>query len=175
VSESKRDRFHAIYSAHREALLAYLLRRTDDPADAADVLAEVFLVAWRRADAVPVGDAARAWLFGVARRALANHRRSERRRSALASELAAALASVPPPADDAFDPDLRGALESLEARDREIVALTAWEQLTPAEIAQVLDMNPVTVRVRLHRARRRLEQKLIGDPPEPAPATAPAQ
>jgi RNA polymerase sigma factor (sigma-70 family) len=175
VSESKRDRFDAIYSAHREALLAYLLRRTDDPADAADVLAEVFLVAWRRADAVPTGDAARAWLFGVARRALANHRRSERRRSALASELALALASIPPPAHDALDPELHEALESLGARDREIVALTAWEQLKPAEIARVLDMNPVTVRVRLHRARRRLGQKLTGDPPESAPAAAPAR
>ena len=70
----------------------------------ADLLADVYLVAWRRIDEVPRGDGARMWLYGVARRQLANQRRGDRRRSALASELAGALRSVTPPDDGASRP-----------------------------------------------------------------------
>src|SRR6185369_10842354 len=93
------DRFEALYAATREPILAYLLRRVDWPEDAADLLADVYLVAWRRIDEVPRGDGARMWLYGVARRQLANHRRGDRRRTALASALAGALRSVTPPDD----------------------------------------------------------------------------
>jgi len=65
-----------MYAAHRVPLLGYALRRTDNTDDAADVLAETFLAAWRRLDEVPRGDEARLWLYGTARRVLANHRRA---------------------------------------------------------------------------------------------------
>ena len=61
-------------------MLGYALRRTDNTDDAADVLAETFLVAWRRPDEIPPGPQARLWLYGTARRVLANQRRAERRR-----------------------------------------------------------------------------------------------
>jgi RNA polymerase sigma-70 factor, ECF subfamily len=64
-------------------VLAYAVRRTPDPQDAADVVAETFLVAWRRLDAVPSGEQARPWLYGVARHTLANRQRSELRRNRL--------------------------------------------------------------------------------------------
>ena len=68
-------------------MLAYVLRRVERAEDAGDVVAETFLVAWRRMDKVPAGDEARLWLYGVARRQLANQRRGELRRSRLADRL----------------------------------------------------------------------------------------
>jgi RNA polymerase sigma factor (sigma-70 family) len=153
------DRFEPLYAANREPILAYLVRRVDDPEDAADLLADVFLVAWRRIDEVPRGDGARMWLYGVARRALANHRRGDRRRTALTAALRSALPS--PPDDDA---GLAAALAALGDTDRELIALSAWDGLSAGEIGQLLGIRAATVRVRLHRARRRLEELLESVP-----------
>src|SRR5262245_9318259 len=153
-------RFEALYAATREPILAYLLRRVDQPEDAADLLADVYLVAWRRIDEVPRGDGARMWLYGVARHTLANHRRGDRRRTALASELAAALRSLRPPDDDGR---LSTALAELGETDRELIMLSAWDGLTSAEIAELLGIRAATVRVRLHRARRRLESAMASE------------
>ena len=103
--------------------------------------------------------APRMWLYGVARRQLANQRRGDRRRSALASELAGALRSVTPPDDGS----LAAALATLDETDRELIMLSAWDGLTSAEIGELLGIRAATVRVRLHRARRRLEREL--EPP----------
>ncbi|PZR52144.1 hypothetical protein DNL40_13095 [Xylanimonas oleitrophica] len=73
---------HALFDSTHRALLAYTVRRVTDPADAADVVVETFLVAWHRLDDLPVGADARPWLFGVARRVLSNFHRGERRRIA---------------------------------------------------------------------------------------------
>lgn len=67
------DRFRVLYAAHLNAILGYALRRVAAPEDAADVVAETFLIAWRRCADVPPGGEARLWLYGVARRVLANH------------------------------------------------------------------------------------------------------
>src|ERR1700756_2382861 len=88
------DRFERLYGEHGRALLAYALRRTSDAQDAADVVADVFLVAWRRLDDVPSGDGGRLWLYGVARHALANQQRSERRRERLAERLPGGMPAV---------------------------------------------------------------------------------
>src|ERR1700743_555243 len=78
---ARQSLFEAVYTANHAPILGYALRRTTRPEDAADVLAETFLTAWRRLDEVPDGDGARLWLYGVARRVLANYYRGERRRS----------------------------------------------------------------------------------------------
>lgn len=155
-------RFARLYGEHGRAVLAYALRRTRDAQDAADVFAEVFLVAWRRLGDVPAGEGERLWLYGVARHALANQQRSERRRERLAErlsrELPAVLQSMPPPAPEVGA--VRAALGRLEPEDQEILRLAGWEELSPGEIATVLGINPVAARSRLHRARRRLRAAL---------------
>ena len=78
------ERFRALFAAHRSAVLAYARRRVD-PDAAADVVAETFLVAWRRLDAVP--DDALPWLYGVARKVVGNQRRAQRRSQALVERL----------------------------------------------------------------------------------------
>lgn len=174
TAQAERDRFERLYSEHRRDLLAYFLRRAD-PADAADLLADTFLVAWRRIDAVPHGDPARLWLFGVARNTLRNHRRAARTDDVLAAALQDALASVPQPAlDNALALSVGAALDRLNPPDREVMMLAVYEELTPAEISQVTGRSAASVRVRLHRARRRLAEQLDDSGPvlpvlQPAP------
>jgi len=173
------ERFDALFAAHRLALLSYAVRRVGDPQDAADVVADTFLVAWRRLGDVPPGEGARPWLFGVARRVLGNAHRSEARRTALARRLGAELgrAYVPAP-EPPGTPTVVRALTLLSESDAEIVRLLAWEELTPAQIAVVLDLAPGTVRVRLHRARRRLAaamERIEAEDAEPARDAAPVK
>jgi RNA polymerase sigma-70 factor (ECF subfamily) len=159
-----RARFEQVYGETRHALLAYLLRRTDSLDDAADLLSEVYLVAWRRIGNLPAGDEARLWLFGVARRLLANQRRRNRTGADLAAALEQTLAiqqahQLPLEAEPVFGV-LRAALSELSPADRELLLLSGWEELTPTEIATVIGRPTALVRVRLHRARLRLQAKL---------------
>lgn len=160
--ERAKAQFEHLYAEHGRAVLAYAVRRTADPQDAADVVAETFLVAWRRLDGVPAGGAARLWLYGVARHVLSNQRRSERRRQRLAEhlrhELPGALDQVPPSASHIGA--VRAALARLGSEDQEILRLCGWEELTPGEIATVLGISQVAARSRLHRARHRLRNAL---------------
>ena len=152
---SPEERFAALFDRTHRPLLAYAVRRVADPADAADIVAETFLVAWRRLDEVPPDEQARPWLFGVARRVLANYYRGEHRRVALGERLRTSLAEVVP-APEAEETVVEVAMERLSPDDRELLRLVAWEALAREEIAMVLQISRATVRVRLHRARRRL-------------------
>jgi len=77
----RRERFEAIYRELYAPICGYTLRRVRDPEDAAEVIAETFVTLWRRFDRCPEGEQLRPWLFGVARRVIANQRRGDRRRS----------------------------------------------------------------------------------------------
>ncbi|MFL6060914.1 MAG: RNA polymerase sigma factor [Marmoricola sp.] len=163
------DRFRTFYAAHFEALLAYALRRVDQPADAADVVADAFLVAWRRRGSLPPGDEARLWLYGVARKSLANHHRGDRRRDRLGQRLRERLTetSFADPATGVVEREaVRAALARLPELDREVLTLTVWEGLEPREIAEVLRLPSATVRQRLSRARTRM-RAIGGDDPGP--------
>jgi RNA polymerase sigma-70 factor, ECF subfamily len=156
VAAARRERFEVLYAEHRARVLGYVLRRTERADDAADVVAETFLVAWRRLDDAPTADV-RPWLYGVARRVLANHRRGERRRTQLADQLRSDLAGRDPaPAGEGEFAELAAAFRSLPDGDREVLALEGWEQLDAGEIAVVLGCSRNAARIRLHRARRRL-------------------
>lgn len=157
-------RFREIYDAYSGAILAYAARRTAGAHDAADVLADTFVVAWRRIEEVPAGDDARPWLYGVARRVLANHHRSRRRRRGLDERLAKDVADL---IDEAGAPgsDLEGgavaaAFGELSDGDRELLTLLAWDGLARDEIAVVVGCTRAALRLRLHRARARFERAL---------------
>lgn len=169
AASARRLRFEELYNAHHVSLLAYALRRTANTDDAADVLAETFLTAWRRLDELPGGDQARLWLYGAARRTLANHHRGQRRRLALADRLKADLAVSYRPADPGGElAEIAAAFQRLPESDRELLALASWEGLNAGQIAAVLGCSRNAARIRLHRARRRLGAE-IGQP-VPGPA-----
>ena len=163
VRESE-EQLRRLYTVHGRPVLAYALRRTSSAEDAADAVAETFLVAWRRLDSIPSGDAL-PWLYGVARRILANQRRATHRRVRLAErlrrELPAALQAIDPPVTS--NGPVTAALRRLSADDQEILRLSAWEQLQPNEIAEVLGISRIAARSRMHRARRRLADRTAED------------
>ena len=154
-TEHPQSTFERLYRETRSDLLAYILRRSRNAEDAADVLAETYLIAWQKSERVPKGDRARLWLFGVARNLLmkgANRRQSG---NALVERLANELRGAEPvhsPLEDERRDALRAVLAALPVRDREI--------LTPKQIAKVMGTSANVVRVRLHRARARLKRQL---------------
>ena len=165
-------RFEQLFRDTRTDLLAYILRRSQSAEDAADALAETYLIAWQKLDAIPIGEQARLWLFGVARNLLLKGASRGRSRHALVERLAAELRSVQPPqapVADVRSSALLAALGTLSERDREIMLLTAWEGLTPKQIATVVGTPVNIVRVRLHRARTRLKRDLAASPRPVAP------
>lgn len=155
-------RFEREYAAHYKAIFAYALRRTADVQDAGDVVAEVFLTAWRRLDDMPEGRQALLWLYGVARRTLANHDRARRRHERLAAKVQAHSAAPvwDSSAAEGSAGSVAAAFGRLRPDDQNILGLVAVEGLTPAEVAEVLGYSTVNARVRLHRARARFAREL---------------
>lgn len=160
----ERQRLEAVYAEHGAAVLAYARRRTD-PATAEDVLSDVFLVAWRRIDELPREP--RGWLLGVARKTLANQRRSAQRQAAVGDQLALHHDARQLGSGDAGDGDaaehdgnVLRALATLSDADRELLTLIAWDELAPREAARVLGVSAAACTMRLSRARRRLAAAL---------------
>jgi RNA polymerase sigma-70 factor (ECF subfamily) len=160
--DARRRRLELLFAEHRVAVFRYASRRA--PAGVVDdVVAETFLVAWRRLETLPADPL--PWLLGVARRVVATQLRSSRRQAALAEKLAGATADAPwaPAIAPALeDRPVIEALARLRPGEREAIMLVAWEGLTPAQAAAVLGHSTVAFRVRLHRARRRLDAELAG-------------
>jgi RNA polymerase sigma factor (sigma-70 family) len=154
VAQNRR-RFEELFASTRIGILGFFMRRASTPSDAADLLGETYLIAWRKMPDVPYGDQGRLWLYGVARRVLSNYHRHETVERRLADTLQADLGRhhAAPRAEDPYSEVVEAALRSLSPGDREIIELSAWEQLTPTEIARVIGMKPGAVRVRLHRIR----------------------
>jgi RNA polymerase sigma-70 factor, ECF subfamily len=155
--QTREERFNQLYGDHFETVRRYVWRR--DPSLCDDVLAETFLVAWRRLDDLP--EDAAPWLIGVARNVRLNLRRSARRQHALSSR----MIEIPPDGERHDSPGevelVRTALSKLREADREVLLLSIWDDLDRAAIARVLDCSKTNVSVRLHRARRRLGAALI--------------
>jgi len=170
----REDRFRSSYELVRPRLLAYTLRRTSSPEDAADVLAETFAIAWRRLDDVPQGEDAILWFYATAHKVLANHYRWARRHSELVDRLGAHLHAALV-SDDAAGPDRVEALAAfrcLDDADRELLMLASWEGLDSADLARVIGCSPLAARLRLHRARGRLVSAIEPTDEDPTKHTA---
>lgn len=169
MAGNREARFRALFEAQRGPLSAYALRRTSSPEDAADIVAETFMIAWERLDHLPHGQPGRLWLYATARNVLANHHRRGRRRSELtdriAGELRRALPAAAPPGESRLD--AVRILAGLPEDDREILMLAAWEGLSSKELGSVLGCSAVAARIRLHRARARVAAASSG-PSTPA-------
>jgi RNA polymerase sigma-70 factor, ECF subfamily len=154
------SRFDAAFDAHYLKVLAFAIRRMESRAEAEDVAAETFAVAWRRRDTIP--DAPLPWLYAVALRVIANDRRSSRRRARRDQRFASeSVWHSRDPAEIVESRDeIAAALASLTEQQREVLKLVAWEGLDSRTAASVLHCNPATFRVRLHRARRALAKHL---------------
>jgi RNA polymerase sigma-70 factor, ECF subfamily len=157
ISE-QRERFRALFAEEYPAVLAFAMRRVEDRQAAEDVAAETWLVAWRRRDAMP--PCSRAWLLAVARKVIANSRRARRRQDALVAKLrGASPTGVGHPTESSAEAAVN-AFNRLARSDREVLALVVWEELTPGQAAEVLDIPAARLSVRLHRAKKRFRDQL---------------
>jgi RNA polymerase sigma-70 factor (ECF subfamily) len=157
---SDTERFRVIYDAHHAAICAYFARRTARD-DVEDLAAETFVVAWRklpRRVEHPL-----PWLYAVAGKVLANHRRRTARRGRFPAD----PATGDPAELVGGDRGLARAFAALGERDREAICLVAWEGLSTTDAARAAGCSAATFAVRLSRARKRLARELD----EPAAAT----
>lgn len=167
------ERFHTLYEDCYQAIYAYVLRRTTaGHDDVPDIVAEVFVVAWRRRHVIPEPPGGRLWLYGVARRVLRDHERRVTRRQRLEARLREQAATGPADAG-ASDPahlSMREAVARLRPRYREALLLVAWDGLSHTEAAAVLGCSANAVAVAIHRAKAQLKKELS----EAGPATTAA-
>lgn len=155
------DSLSAALEATSADLLAYFERRVLVREDAADLLAEVMLQAWRRVDSLPqVPERRRMWLFTIAAHVLANQRRSSRRRAALADRIRHHLTDGHEP-DHAEALSVQAAVRDLGVAHRELIMLVHWDGLSLAEAAELLGLNPSTARGRYSAAREALRAALV--------------
>ncbi len=171
---ARAERFRRLHAETYPDLLRFVERRVL-PGDGEDVVATVFLTAWRRFDDIPAD--ARPWLFGVARKAMANRTRGLLRRRALEVRLLAEPPDGQP--DDTTGVvarvDLESAWRSLRPADREVLALVAFDGLTAEQAATVLGCRRSTFAMRLGRARQRLQAALATTPRAPGSPQEPAR
>lgn len=158
-SPDRERTFRSLYEVVYPDLIRFVQRRAH-PDHAEDVVADAFLVVWRRLDELPRRhEDARAWTFGIARNLLLNVQRGEQRRSALGLRLAnaAALAHLDDDADAIVSRmDLARAWRMLSEVHQEALGLAVFEDLDAPQAAAVLGISPVAFRLRLSRARRAL-------------------
>jgi len=156
VSES--DEFAAMYSRYYQRIFAYSVRRVG-LTDADEITSQVFLQAWRhwQDDSAARG---LAWLYKTAQFTILNYNRGQRRRRALQHDLEQTADDVGLDTVDLVEDKAKAAaaLSSLSQSEREILLLSAWDGLSNRQLSQVLDCSEAASYVRLHRARRKLQQ-----------------
>ena len=158
MTDPENREFVSLYETNYKDVLRYVQRRTR-PGLVEEVVAETFLIAWRRRDALP--DEPRPWLFRTA----ANVMKSTLRRESRQVDLA--LRSYQPD-DTSFDIDagldLERAWRQLAPKDREVIALHTWEGLSDSEAAEVIGCTRSAYAMRLTRAKRRLTKNINREP-----------
>jgi RNA polymerase sigma factor (sigma-70 family) len=157
VDPQRRLRFEALFVRHSAAVRSYAVRRSAGIV-VDDVVADTFLVAWRRLDDVP--EHALPWLLGIARRVLADHRRAAGRRRSLLERLLREPPASAWIAPTGLSAELAGALRALTEHEREALLLVAWDGLSPRDAAAAAGCSNVAFRGRLHRARRQVATRL---------------
>lgn len=145
---------------HAPDLLDYFRRRVGD-SDAPDLLSETMVTAWRRIALLPHEDeAARRWMFGIARNVLLNAARTQRRQTRVTAKLRSVLTSAPsaPASDEGID--VRDAIARLDPHLAEIVTMVHWDGFTLADVAEILGTPASTIRNHYQRAKQDLAAQL---------------
>lgn len=175
------QQFRQVFDAYHRQVYVYCRRRADVET-ARECAAETFLIAWRRINDVPPNDRALPWLYGVARRVLANQFRSQRRSHRLISRLVGLRADTTPSVEAvvirrAEDQEVLDGLGRLGPEDQELLRLAVWEELPHVEIAEVLGCSAHAVDQRIRRTVNRLGSELrrAGHIPQQNPAPHPSR
>lgn len=162
--QDERAAFARVYSSNYHLVLRYCYRRIGDIESARELAQETFVVAWRRRRDAP--ESVLPWLYGIARRVLADHWRARRIRPVTVpiGETVEVGAEDDEFAAVGLVQDLRRAFARLTESDREVLRLVAWEELDLSAVARVLGCSRATAAVRLFRARQRLARLMENTP-----------
>ena len=159
IASGDRDALAAFYRRHERGLYRFILSRLNDPAEASDLLHDVFLEVWRVADRFEGRSKVTTWLFGIAwRRAVDRHR--ARARLAPSDDLPDAEDDAP--AGEACllaaeeSEHVRHCMGTLKPDHRAAIGLAFWEDLSYREIAAVTGAPEGTVKTRVFHAKRLL-------------------
>jgi RNA polymerase sigma-70 factor, ECF subfamily len=161
VAAADTETFAALYERTFPRVYAYVASLLRDRASAEDVTAQAFERAYRKRSSYRARRGSReAWVFGIARNAALDELRRRKRRARLESE---PVDDVAPNADDQLELSLRreavrAALESLDGRERDLLALKFAGGLSNAEIARVLGLSETAAGTRLHRTLTKLRK-----------------
>ena len=152
--------FAELFHRHASELLRYCFRRTADAALAEDLVSLVFLEAWRRRGDLRREADPRPWLYGIATNVVRQGWRSRRRHAAALARIAQGAQRGESAAEVvAREHEMRallGHISRLPGRERDVLALCVWSELSYEQAARALAIPVGTVRSRLSRARARL-------------------
>lgn len=163
---TRKDQYSELYRREYPVVFGFVKRRCGDPSQAEDIAHEAFLTAWRRFDDCPSeSGAARGWLITIARNCLLNADRGDLRRGRFLRTFAQEAVPVIPPADETVgqNQELATAWAKLSAANREVIALTAIDELSSEQAGRVLGISAAAYRNRLNRARKALRQAMPPD------------
>lgn len=159
--QDSRTRFRFLYESTFGEIYAFVVRSRGTGGDVDDVIGEIYLAAWRRINYVPDPPDDRLWMYGVARNTLARFERSRRRRSQLFSRLSSQPnAGAPIIESSSSHSNVTDAVAHLPKREREVIQLIYWDGLSQDEAATVIGCSANALRIRLHRAKKRLSRRL---------------
>ena len=172
-SDNDRERIRTAFSANSIDLLHFLERRVTNREDAADILGESMLTAWRKVRQLPAEpEAARMWLFVIARYPLLNDRRRHQRGKELATKLRSEIELARPTPSADSDPmiyEVRDTINALPENMAELVRLVHWDGFSLPAAAELLGISPSTARRRHAQALQELKATLrVADSAEPA-------
>jgi len=158
----KDEEFARVVATHRNALLRYGLRRLDDHSTAEDLVAETFVIVWRRFEELPPRDEELFWFYGIAGRVLANLLRGRQRSMRLEARLAFERESdLETPRYTEYDVEaLLTGLSELSPEERELIQFAYWEKLSYREMGIALGCSEKAAGIRLSRARQHLRERL---------------
>lgn len=164
IAAGDRAAFTTLYRRYHRRLFAFIYRRLDDQEAAEDVLQEVMFEVWKKAGSFAGRSKPSTWLFGIARYKTLNALRAYARPSAPEEEMAEFADESAGPEDRAAARSeqevVQAALGRLGPEHREVLEMAYYEELSLAEIAEIVGVPPGTVKSRLFHARQQLKSLL---------------
>jgi RNA polymerase sigma-70 factor (ECF subfamily) len=160
-----RSAFEKLYARYARSVFGLALRRLGDRGRAEDVVQETFVSVWRSARTyAPERGPGAPWLFGIARNAIVDRSRARNEPPAEAPDEASAEIGPDERAEQAWTQwQVHGALERLPEREREVIALAYWSELSQSEVAARLGIPLGTVKTRTRSALQHLADILEGE------------
>lgn len=164
IDNTAERRFREVFDAYHLHVYSYCRRRAD-AGMARDAASETFLTAWRRINDVPQGEHALRWLYGVARKVLANQYRSRKRYQRLVVKVGS-LGNTPSQNLEtqvvrrAEDQEVLDALGRLRPEDQELLRLAVWEEMPHGDIGELLGCSAHAADQRIRRAGDRLASEV---------------